>query len=149
MYALHSIRPLTYRTAFCPNITTLFTTTSFAAQSISTKSSICFQHPTFSPLLRSQSRLFTRHTVLSMNSNHDPSTDITNTHPSTNNPDEKKLNTEQINSDPTEAPLINEDDIDEKFVRGAGPGGQKINKTASCVVSFRLSYSGTHLNKYS
>ncbi len=25
-------------------------------------------------------------------------------------------------------------DIDETFVRGGGPGGQKINKTASCVV---------------
>lgn len=33
-------------------------------------------------------------------------------------------------------PLIEEDDIDEQFVRGSGPGGQKINKTASCVVRF-------------
>lgn len=30
---------------------------------------------------------------------------------------------------------INEDEIEEQFVRGSGPGGQKINKTASCVVS--------------
>ena len=29
---------------------------------------------------------------------------------------------------------INEDALIEKFVQGSGPGGQKINKTASCVV---------------
>ena len=29
--------------------------------------------------------------------------------------------------------LIHEADIVEKFVHGSGPGGQKINKTASCV----------------
>lgn len=28
---------------------------------------------------------------------------------------------------------IHEDDLTEKFVRGAGKGGQKINKTSSCV----------------
>lgn len=28
---------------------------------------------------------------------------------------------------------ISEDDIAEKFIQGSGPGGQKINKTASCV----------------
>lgn len=28
---------------------------------------------------------------------------------------------------------IFEDDIEEKFVRGSGSGGQKINKTSSCV----------------
>ncbi|MFO8072359.1 MAG: peptide chain release factor-like protein [Polyangia bacterium] len=28
---------------------------------------------------------------------------------------------------------IREADLDEKFVLGSGPGGQKINKTASCV----------------
>ena len=28
---------------------------------------------------------------------------------------------------------IAEADIEEKFVQGGGPGGQKINKTASCV----------------
>ena len=28
---------------------------------------------------------------------------------------------------------INEDEIEEKFVKGGGPGGQKINKTSSCV----------------
>lgn len=30
--------------------------------------------------------------------------------------------------------VLNEDDIVETFVRGGGPGGQKINKTASCVM---------------
>ena len=28
---------------------------------------------------------------------------------------------------------IREEDLDEKFVRGGGKGGQKINKTSSCV----------------
>jgi peptide chain release factor len=28
---------------------------------------------------------------------------------------------------------IREDDLVEKFIRGSGPGGQKINKTSSCV----------------
>ena len=29
---------------------------------------------------------------------------------------------------------VNEDDLEEEFVRGSGSGGQKINKTSSCVV---------------
>lgn len=29
---------------------------------------------------------------------------------------------------------VREDDIDEQFIQGAGPGGQKINKTSSCVL---------------
>ena len=29
--------------------------------------------------------------------------------------------------------LVRESDLVEKFVHGSGPGGQKINKTASCV----------------
>ncbi|MCF7958100.1 MAG: peptide chain release factor-like protein [Phycisphaerae bacterium] len=28
---------------------------------------------------------------------------------------------------------LREEDIEERFIRGSGPGGQKINKTASCV----------------
>jgi protein subunit release factor B len=28
---------------------------------------------------------------------------------------------------------IHEDDLMEKFILGSGPGGQKVNKTASCV----------------
>ena len=28
---------------------------------------------------------------------------------------------------------INEDDIEERFIRSSGPGGQKTNKTSSCV----------------
>jgi protein subunit release factor B len=28
---------------------------------------------------------------------------------------------------------IRESDLDEHFIRGSGPGGQKINKTSSCV----------------
>ena len=80
-----------------------------------------------------------------MSRHHDlSSTEITNIQPSTNNPDVKPLNIEQKNSNPIEAPLINEEEIEEKFVRGAGPGGQKINKTASCVVSFRLFFIQVH-----
>lgn len=30
--------------------------------------------------------------------------------------------------------VLEEDDIEESFIRGSGPGGQKINKTASCVM---------------
>jgi peptide chain release factor len=29
---------------------------------------------------------------------------------------------------------IAEDDLEEQFVRGSGPGGQKINKTSICVI---------------
>jgi protein subunit release factor B len=28
---------------------------------------------------------------------------------------------------------LREEDLEEKFVRSSGPGGQKVNKTASCV----------------
>ena len=36
-------------------------------------------------------------------------------------------------SDLTAKLKISPDDIDEHFTRGGGPGGQKINKTTSCV----------------
>ena len=29
---------------------------------------------------------------------------------------------------------LREEDFDEKFIRSSGPGGQKVNKTSSCVV---------------
>lgn len=31
-------------------------------------------------------------------------------------------------------PKLDEKDLDESFVRGSGPGGQAVNKTANCVV---------------
>lgn len=31
-------------------------------------------------------------------------------------------------------PVLNEDDLEEQFVRGSGPGGQATNKTSNCVV---------------
>lgn len=31
-------------------------------------------------------------------------------------------------------PALNEDDLEEQFVRGSGPGGQATNKTSNCVV---------------
>ena len=34
---------------------------------------------------------------------------------------------------------IREEDFRESFVKGSGPGGQKINKTSSCVKLFHLS----------
>ena len=29
---------------------------------------------------------------------------------------------------------VHEQDLDERFIRGSGPGGQHVNKTATCVV---------------
>ncbi|KAI4878944.1 hypothetical protein NFI96_014451 [Prochilodus magdalenae] len=34
----------------------------------------------------------------------------------------------------TDLPALNEDDLEEQFVRGSGPGGQATNKTSNCVV---------------
>ena len=31
-------------------------------------------------------------------------------------------------------PVLNEDEFEEQFVRGSGPGGQATNKTSNCVV---------------
>lgn len=31
-------------------------------------------------------------------------------------------------------PVLNEDELQEQFVRGSGPGGQATNKTSNCVV---------------
>jgi len=33
---------------------------------------------------------------------------------------------------------IKEDDLIEKFIKGSGPGGQKVNKTSSCVYLHHL-----------
>lgn len=35
---------------------------------------------------------------------------------------------------PDGMPIVPDEDIEEHFVRGSGAGGQKINKTANCVV---------------
>lgn len=43
-----------------------------------------------------------------------------------------------------EALGVREDDLVETFVRGGGPGGQKINKTSSCVSLLHLP-SGTRV----
>lgn len=39
----------------------------------------------------------------------------------------------RASSEPPPPVVLREEDIVESFVRGSGPGGQKINKTASCV----------------
>ncbi|XP_037891649.1 probable peptide chain release factor C12orf65, mitochondrial [Glossina fuscipes] len=31
-------------------------------------------------------------------------------------------------------PTLNEDDLEEHFTRGSGPGGQSVNKTSNCVL---------------
>ncbi|GAA6224694.1 probable peptide chain release factor C12orf65 homolog, mitochondrial [Lates japonicus] len=36
--------------------------------------------------------------------------------------------------DLTDLPVLNEDELEEQFVRGSGPGGQATNKTSNCVV---------------
>lgn len=33
-----------------------------------------------------------------------------------------------------ELPVLNEEELEEQFVRGSGPGGQATNKTSNCVV---------------
>ena len=43
----------------------------------------------------------------------------------------KKVN---VNINSKELPELDEDDLEETFVRGSGPGGQKINKTSNRVV---------------
>ncbi|XP_013781802.1 probable peptide chain release factor C12orf65, mitochondrial isoform X2 [Limulus polyphemus] len=35
-------------------------------------------------------------------------------------------------------PIIREEDLQEDFVRGSGPGGQAVNKTANCVVLIHI-----------
>ncbi|KAK2837228.1 hypothetical protein Q5P01_014440 [Channa striata] len=36
--------------------------------------------------------------------------------------------------DMIDLPVLNEDELEEQFVRGSGPGGQATNKTSNCVV---------------
>ncbi|XP_041792993.1 probable peptide chain release factor C12orf65 homolog, mitochondrial isoform X2 [Chelmon rostratus] len=36
--------------------------------------------------------------------------------------------------DMVDLPVLNEDELEEQFVRGSGPGGQATNKTSNCVV---------------
>lgn len=36
--------------------------------------------------------------------------------------------------DRSKVPVLKEEDIEEKFVHGSGPGGQAVNKLANCVV---------------
>ncbi|GAB0088094.1 probable peptide chain release factor C12orf65 homolog, mitochondrial [Sergentomyia squamirostris] len=36
--------------------------------------------------------------------------------------------------DLSKVPQLREDDLEETFVRGSGPGGQAVNKTSNCVV---------------
>ncbi|XP_028270533.1 mitochondrial translation release factor in rescue [Parambassis ranga] len=36
--------------------------------------------------------------------------------------------------DLTNLPVLSEDELEEQFVRGSGPGGQATNKTSNCVV---------------
>uniref|UniRef100_T1JD56 Prokaryotic-type class I peptide chain release factors domain-containing protein n=1 Tax=Strigamia maritima TaxID=126957 RepID=T1JD56_STRMM len=36
--------------------------------------------------------------------------------------------------DYSKVPKINDDELEEQFVRGSGPGGQAVNKTSSCIL---------------
>jgi hypothetical protein len=36
--------------------------------------------------------------------------------------------------DYSRVPTIKEEDLDEQFIRGSGPGGQAVNKTNNCVL---------------
>ncbi|XP_039956048.1 mitochondrial translation release factor in rescue [Bactrocera neohumeralis] len=42
-----------------------------------------------------------------------------------------KTNNNKI--DYSKYPKLNEDDLEEDFMRGSGPGGQSVNKTSNCV----------------
>lgn len=36
--------------------------------------------------------------------------------------------------DYSRVPVLNDEDLEERFVKGGGPGGQSVNKTSNCVV---------------
>lgn len=36
--------------------------------------------------------------------------------------------------DYSNVPVLKDDELEERFVRGSGPGGQSVNKTSNCVV---------------
>ncbi|KAF5308703.1 hypothetical protein FQR65_LT06064 [Abscondita terminalis] len=40
----------------------------------------------------------------------------------------------KFTADSSNVPILLETDLEEQFVRGSGPGGQSVNKTANCVV---------------
>ena len=40
----------------------------------------------------------------------------------------------KYNLDYSYYPSLNENDLEEQFVRGSGPGGQAVNKAMNCVV---------------
>jgi protein subunit release factor B len=49
----------------------------------------------------------------------------------------KKLNVSGHNKhtlDYSRLPELKEEELDEQFVRGSGPGGQAVNKTNNCVL---------------
>lgn len=50
-----------------------------------------------------------------------------------NNVIQKLLYRSKTTLDYSNYPKINENDLDEQFVRGNGPGGQSVNKTSNCV----------------
>lgn len=39
----------------------------------------------------------------------------------------------KVNIDFSKVPVLKDEELVEKFVRGSGPGGQKVNKTSSAV----------------
>lgn len=45
-----------------------------------------------------------------------------------------QIRTKFKNVDYSRFPTLNEDDLEEQFVRGSGPGGQAVNKTSNCCV---------------
>ena len=36
--------------------------------------------------------------------------------------------------DKSRLPVLNEDDLEEQFIKGSGPGGQNVNKSTNCVL---------------
>lgn len=45
----------------------------------------------------------------------------------------KNISSSKRHVDYSRVPVLNENELEEKFVRGSGPGGQAVNKTNNCV----------------
>lgn len=65
----------------------------------------------------------------------DERTFSTRAHEVSSNSD-KNVEGEDVREDDDYVCSVREADLEEQFVRGSGPGGQKINKSAVCVVRF-------------
>lgn len=47
---------------------------------------------------------------------------------------QQSIRLKTTNIDYSKVPILREEDLEEHFTRGSGPGGQAVNKTANCVL---------------